>query len=497
MSWIGKIMSWQISRESEDTSNLVDSENLGCLESQDYVIESNSVVMKEKKISDITLSQASWIGSLMPMLALPGGFVGGSMIEKIGRKATIEFSAVPFATAGLLIALAPRIEMIYLGRMLQGFSIGALSVAIAIYLAETTHNSVRGTLAMLPAVFGCLGILLCYALGTFIGWRPLSAVSSLLGFVFFIFAHFLPQSPHWLITKGRRDEAYEVLTSLRRQRFNVHEEIMSIEISTTVDRTSCNYGSLIEPRNVKSLGICILLMLFQQLCGINAVIFYSASIFKDAGSTLDENVSSIIIGVVNLVSSTLAAVFIDRVGRRPLLITSCLIMSLSLLSLGGYFYLKENDPVNMARVGWIPLLLLMIIVGSFALGLGPVPWLLMSEIFSSDVRASASAVAVAVNWSCVFAVTKVFPTLVAKFGSYLMFWSFAVVCSFGCFIIVLIVPETKGKTLEEIQNELNTDLSGTDSRDVTASQTVNESSSNGHINQVIVSECDNLSLESD
>ncbi|KAK2703228.1 hypothetical protein QYM36_018253 [Artemia franciscana] len=480
MSWIGKIMSWQISRESEDTSNLVDSENLGCLESQDYVIESNSVVMKEKKISDITLSQvltavvvsigtfmmsyglaytspalismsenstyfpvtseeASWIGSLMPMLALPGGFVGGSMIEKIGRKATIEFSAVPFAT----------------------------------------------------------GILLCYALGTFIGWRPLSAVSSLLGFVFFIFAHFLPQSPHWLITKGRRDEAYEVLTSLRRQRFNVHEEIMSIEISTTVDRTSCNYGSLIEPRNVKSLGICILLMLFQQLCGINAVIFYSASIFKDAGSTLDENVSSIIIGVVNLVSSTLAAVFIDRVGRRPLLITSCLIMSLSLLSLGGYFYLKENDPVNMARVGWIPLLLLMIIVGSFALGLGPVPWLLMSEIFSSDVRASASAVAVAVNWSCVFAVTKVFPTLVAKFGSYLMFWSFAVVCSFGCFIIVLIVPETKGKTLEEIQNELNTDLSGTDSRDVTASQTVNESSSNGHINQVIVSECDNLSLESD
>lgn len=197
--------------------------------------------------------------------------------------------------------------------------------------------------------------------------------------------------------------------------------------------------------------ICSLgLMLFQQFSGINAVIFYTNNIFRSAGSDIDPVIATIIVGVVQTVATVISSMLLDKAGRRILLIQSCIIMGICLIVLGIYFKLKD-DGVDVASLGWLPLLCLVLFIISFSLGFGPIPWMMMAELFPVEFRGAASGIAVVFNWCLVFIVTMCFPLMKDAIGIYSCFWFFAGFMIICFFFVIFLIPETKGKSVSQIQ----------------------------------------------
>lgn len=191
-------------------------------------------------------------------------------------------------------------------------------------------------------------------------------------------------------------------------------------------------------------------MFFQQFSGINAVIFYTVTIFKSAGSTMDPQVSSIIVGVVQVLVTFAAAVLVERAGRKILLVQSSAIMCLCLTVLGIYFHLKDHDH-NVSAIGWLPLFSMVMFIVSFSLGYGPIPWMIMGELLAPEVKGIATALTVLFNWTAVFIVTKSFPILIELVGSDCTFWIFAIIMALGTFYGIVALFETKGKSNAQIQ----------------------------------------------
>ncbi|XP_055389753.1 facilitated trehalose transporter Tret1-like [Condylostylus longicornis] len=405
---------------------------------------------------DVTLQQASWIGGLMPLAGLAGGIAGGPLIEYFGRKTTILGTAVPFIVSWLLIACAVNVYMVFSGRILAGFCVGIASLSLPVYLGETVQPEVRGTLGLLPTAFGNIGILICFIAGTYLNWSYLAFLGGALPIPFLILMFVIPETPRWYIDQGREDRARKALYWLRDKKTDIEPELKSIIRSNEdAERSSSSNAcsQLLKRKNLKPLLISLGLMFFQQLSGINAVIFYTVQIFKDAGSTIDENLCTIIVGCVNFVATFIATIFIDRLGRKILLYVSDIAMIVTLFTLGTYFYCKELD-FDLSNFGWIPLASFVIFVLGFSLGFGPIPWLMMGEILPAKIRGPAASVATAFNWACTFIVTKTFQDLIDLIGTYGAFWLFGAICVVGFFFIINWVPETQGKSLEDIERKL-------------------------------------------
>ena len=207
--------------------------------------------------------------------------------------------------------------------------------------------------------------------------------------------------------------------------------------------------------------ISLCLMLFQQLSGINAVIFYSVSIFKMANTSLDSNLCSVVIGSVNICSTFIANLLIDKLGRKALLMISTILIILSLIPLGVYFYMMEvlakQDKTGewgatVADLGWLPLACVMSYVVAFSLGWGPIPWLFVGEGIPNKVRGPGGSLVTVTNWFCGFLVTKVFPGMIVAFGAYGVFFMFAFIMFLALLFTIFLFPEIRGKTLEEIED---------------------------------------------
>jgi len=197
-------------------------------------------------------------------------------------------------------------------------------------------------------------------------------------------------------------------------------------------------------------------MALQQLCGINPVIFYTVYIFETAGTTLDKHLCAIIVGTANFASTIAANLVIDKVGRKVLLIISDVLMAASLVVLATFFYLKEEPEFGFLTqdFGWVPLVSFIVFVSSFSLGLGPVPWIMTAEIFPMRIRAFAVGITTAFHWILTFGIIKVFPSFVTNFGSHTAFYLCAGICVVGLYFIVRKVPETRGRSLEQIERKL-------------------------------------------
>ncbi|GLH14423.1 facilitated trehalose transporter Tret1-2 homolog [Gryllus bimaculatus] len=425
----------------------------------------------------VTPSQGSWVGSLMPAAALFGGMAGGFLIEWLGRKTTILATAPPSAIAWLLIFGASNVGMLYAGRILSGFCVGVTSLSLPVYMGETIQPEVRGMLGLISTTLGNIGILLCFVLGKFLDWRYLAMMGALCSLPYGLCTMFAPETPHWYLSKGRRGDAETALRWLRGGAgADVAQELRATEqglgkgaeaaIGLPRSVTSINLQAQAAPSdksglallftrdNMRPVGVALGLMLFQQFSGINAVIFYTVKIFQDAGSTIDEFVSTMVVGAVNLGAVVLATALIDRLGRRVLLAASAAAMALALATLGTFFYLSTCPDVDVSGFGWLPLVSFVIFVVGFSVGFGPIPWLMMGEILPPDIRGPAASLATAVNWSCTFMVTKMFADVVEGVGSHAAFWGFCAVCV-GAFVFVwACVPETRGRTLADIQRRM-------------------------------------------
>nr|WEY18729.1 trehalose transporter 1 [Bactericera cockerelli] len=405
-----------------------------------------------------TEEEASWIGSLMPLSALFGGMAGGPLIESLGRRTTILSTGLPFVLSFLLIALANGVPMILAGRCIAGFCVGIASLALPVYLGETVQPEVRGTLGLLPTFLGNIGILACFVAGTFLNWYKLAFMGACIPIPFIICMFLIPETPRWYIGRNKQKQARKALQWLRGDDADISREFAEIEKMNNDgnegdDESSTGCSEVFKAMYMRPLLISIGLMFFQQMSGINAVIFYTVKIFKDAGSTIDENYCTIIVGVVNLLSTLIATAFIDRLGRKILLYISSTAMFITLATLGTFFYYKSLG-YDVSTLGWLPLLSFVIYVIGFSIGFGSIPWLMMGEILPAKIRGSAASLATAFNWTCTFVVTKTFNDMTALLGTHGAFWLFGVICLIGLFFVIIFVPETQGKSLEDIERNL-------------------------------------------
>ncbi|XP_072752944.1 facilitated trehalose transporter Tret1 isoform X2 [Anoplolepis gracilipes] len=405
---------------------------------------------------EVTTQMSMWIGSIMPLSALFGGIAGGPLIEYIGRRNTILATAFPFIGAWVLISMAENVPMVLVGRALCGFGVGVASLALPVYLGETIQADVRGTLGLMPTAFGNTGILLCFTAGMYLDWRNLALLGASLPIPFLILMFTIPETPRWHISKGKSKMARKSLQWLRGKTADITEELSMIEkihqeyLEIERNSSQSTFSELMKRNNLKPLLISLGLMLFQQMSGINAVIFYTVQIFKDAGSTIDENLSTIIIGIVNFIATFVAAAVIDRLGRKMLMYISAVSMAVTLFALGGFFYAKSLD-MDVDAFGWLPLVSLIVYVIGFSLGFGPIPWLMMGEILPAKIRGSAASIATGFNWTCTFIVTKTFQDVIQLIGAHGTFWLFGAIVTAGLVFVIVSVPETSGRSLEEIE----------------------------------------------
>ncbi|XP_046383720.1 facilitated trehalose transporter Tret1-like [Ischnura elegans] len=404
--------------------------------------------------------EGSWVGALLPLGAIFGALPSGSLADRVGRKMLLLFMAVPFVISWLMLALAKSVGVLYAARFISGLVTGASCVVAPMYIAEIAEDSVRGTLSALFQLLTTMGILVVYLLGLAENYVALSWTCFTFPIVFCAAFFWMPETPKCLLGKGKREEARKSLAWLR-GRQDVGSELANIQALVEEEAAASkntSWRDIIASRaNRKAFVICLGIMVFQQLSGVNAVIFYTGTIFQAAGSGLPPTVSPVIVGVVQTVFTTVAAGLVDRAGRRVLLILSSVVMSICLAALGAYFKIRGPglEPSDAAKaIGWLPLVSLAVFIIVFSLGFGPIPWALIGEFFAPNVKGIASGVAVGTNWVLAFIVTLTFASLQESIGSDATFWMFAGFNAAAASFVIFFLPETKGKSLEQIQKEL-------------------------------------------
>ncbi|CAG9581335.1 unnamed protein product [Danaus chrysippus] len=412
------------------------------------------VTMENSTSISVTEEQASWVGGLMPLAALAGGVLGGPLVDYIGRRKTILLTAVPFFVGWILIATARIVHLVLIGRAICGLCVGIGSLAFPVYLGETIQPEVRGTLGLFPTAIGNIGILICYTAGKYLDWSQLAYLGASLPIPFLILMFMIPETPRWYILRGRNEEARKALQWLRGKNTKIDNEMRDIALSDAEVGSDLKFKEILKMKYMKSILIALGLMLFQQLSGINAVIFYTVKIFNMSGSSVDGNLSTIIVGLVNFISTFLATALIDRAGRKILLYISSVTMTVTLIVLGTFFYVRDTLHMDVTNLGWLPLTSVMFYLLGFSLAFGPIPWLMMGEILPAKIRGGAASIITAFNWLCTFTVTKTFHNILVAIGPAGTFWLFGCICFVGLFFVIVFVPETRGKSLEQIENKM-------------------------------------------
>jgi sugar porter (SP) family MFS transporter len=385
--------------------------------------------------------------------ALVGAIAAGWLADAIGRRATNIVAGLLFVLASAASAFAPDVAMLVAGRFLVGCGIGLSSVAAPMYIAEVAPPEIRGRLVSGFQLAITIGILVAFLVGEAFAashaWRWMLGLAVFPGALLALGMLPLPQSPRWLVKRGREAEARDVLARLRGEPGAARE---LAEIRDGLAREGGGSWRDLLGREARApLVVGIGLAVFQQVTGINAVIYYAPQIFESAGFASDAVAlaATIGIGVVNVAATFIAIGLVDRVGRKPLLLAGVAGMVVSLAVLGLAF--REAQPGAGGNVlGLITVACLMAYIVFFAFSLGPIVWLMISEIFPYRVRGPAIAVSTAANWAANFLVASSFPALRADFGSSVTFFVYAALGVATIAFVAAKVPETKGRTLEEI-----------------------------------------------
>ncbi len=382
--------------------------------------------------------------------AVLGAIAGGFLADRLGRRRSIILAGIIFSLSALGTAVAPSVGALIAGRIVVGLAIGAASFISPMYMSEVSPPRVRGSLVSLNQLAITVGIVIAYLVdyafsGTG-GWRYMFALAMIPSAILVIAMWRMPDSPRWLMSRNAVDKAREVLRRIRGTS-DVGDEVNRIQVS--LDKQSGGAKDLLHPTLRMALVVGMGLAIFQQITGINTVIYYSPTIFQFAGfKTAGFSILATVgVGLVNVLFTIVAIRLLDRVGRRPLLLIGVAGQVVGLAILGIAFQLHQLANV----IGYIAILSLAIYIGSFAIGLGPAFWLLISEIYPQKVRGAAMSIATVTNWALNLIVAVTFLSLVQALGRPATFWLYGVIGIAAWIFIYRIVPETKGKSLEEIE----------------------------------------------
>ncbi len=404
-------------------------------------------IRQDFALSDFTVGL---VVSAVLIGAVIGAAIGGDVSDHFGRRKVIIAAAVIFALGAVGTATVPDVSLLILGRIAVGVAIGIASEVTPLYISEMSPSSMRGSLVSLNQLAITIGIVVSYlvdfSLSVFQGWRYMLVLAAVPAVILGIGMLPLPDTPRWLINHNEADKARKVLKRIR-GKDDVEGEVK--EIQDGLKKQQGGRAELFNPLVKPALIIGVSLAIFQQVTGINTVIYYAPTIFQFAGITSASSaiLATVAVGVVNVILTIVAILLLDRVGRRPLLLIGLAGMSLSLTLLGAVFFL----PSLLSSLGDLAVIGLMLYVGSFAIGLGPVFWLLISEIYPLRVRGLAMSIASEANWGSNLIIALTFLTLVQLLGRSGTFWLYALVGVGAWVFAFLLVPETKGKTLEEIE----------------------------------------------
>ncbi|MFO1306446.1 MAG: sugar porter family MFS transporter [Burkholderiales bacterium] len=409
-------------------------------------------LQREFKLSPLMIGVVtSWV----TLGAAAGSLAGGEIADRLGRRKAMLAAAALFAAGAAVEALAPDVPILVAGRLIVGFGVGVAAVAAPLYAAELAPSEQRGRFVSAYQLAITIGIFLAYLVDQALAddgrWRMMLGASAVPAILLFIAILPAVESSRWLVRMGDIDGAR---ANIKRARPWVDPEVRlaSIQESLRDEPPNAAWSEVFARRWRKPLAIGIGLAVFQQITGINAVIYYSDRIFAAAGFSSPQAqtmATTWAIGAVNVVATLIAIAFIDKLGRRPLLLAGLAGMCASLVAVGLAFFSAGTGSMS-STAGVVTLVALVVFIVSFAFSLGPVVWTVINEIFPGQVRGRAVAVATAVNWGAAFLVSQFFLSLVGAIGEAGTFGVFAFFCVAGGAWVYRNVPETKGRSLEEI-----------------------------------------------
>ena len=418
----------------------------GILSSYNISVISGVLLFLEKDFI-MTLFDKQALVSVLLIGAMVGVFFSGILADYFGRKWTLITAAAFYLVSAIISVLAHSLEMIIVSRLLSGIGVGISSVVIPLYLAEVSPRKFRGGIVSLYQLAVTIGILVSYFVNYLLAgsqdWRISFGVGLIMTVVTSIGLFFIPESPRWLILHKYNEKAKKVLGLIGEE----EEEQVEIKRSVTKDekkKEHIHFRHLFQKKGLSlALTIGVLLSIFQQITGINAVIYYGPTIFRvvGLGSLSVELLATLGIGIINVIATIFAIWWIDKFGRRMMLMVGLAGMTLSLIALTLFM-----------DFGLIAVISLMSYVVFFAISLGPIVWVVVSEIFPMRFRGKAISIATFVNWFSNYLLAFSFLSLINLLGREYVFLLFAVISVIAFFFVYFFVPETKGKSLEEIQS---------------------------------------------
>jgi len=356
--------------------------------------------------------------------------------------------AIFFTISAILSAVAKSHPGLIIARFIGGLAVGISSVLSPMYIAEISPARIRGRLVSLNQFSIVFGILLTYLSNWLLvdigpnNWRWMFGVEAIPAGLFIFLLFYVPESPRWLAKHNFYDQALTILSKISGTE---QANLEVVEIKKALAGEEGTYRELIQPGLRRILIVAVILGFLSQVCGIDAVIYYAPQIFMQSGfeSASSAFFASVIVGIINFIFTLIALVYVDKFGRRPLLLFGLFGMTLSLL-IAGY-----TMRLNTAQ-GYLVLIPILTFIAFFAFSMGPIPWIFISEVFPNKIRGRAVSIATMALWISNFIVVQNFPWMVAKIGGG-SFYVFALVCFFTFLFVSFNMPETKGKTLEEIE----------------------------------------------
>lgn len=409
----------------------------------------------------------AWAMSSALLGCVVGAVMSGVISDRFGRKKPLLLSAFLFTLSALGTGWSNSYDAFIIYRIIGGLGIGLASALSPMYIAEVSPSAYRGRFVSLNQMTIVIGILSAQIVNLLIadnvpelatnefirsswngqlGWRWMFWAESIPAAAFFIFIFFVPESPRWLMKAGRSNEAYPTLKKIGGEGY-AKAEMKSIESTLSDVSEKMNLNALFQRKYKIVLMIGIVLAVFQQWSGINIIFNYADEIFKAAGYGVSDTLFNIVItGSVNLIFTLVAMFTVDKWGRKKLMLFGSIGLAMSYVLLGSAFYFQIK--------GIAVLSLVVIGIGIYAMSLAPITWVILSEIFPNRIRGAAMAMATFALWVACFVLTYTFPLLNKSLGAAGTFWVYALVCLAGFVFILLTLPETKGKSLEQIEKEL-------------------------------------------
>lgn len=387
--------------------------------------------------------------------AMAGNAIAGPLSDRFGRRRVLLGTALLFVMSSLLAASATSFPSFVAARIVGGLAVGGAILIAPVYIAEIAPADKRGGLVSLNQLMIVIGISASFFSNYFLldlgdhNWRYMLGVQMIPALLYFTLLWFVPESPRWLLLKGRDEAALAVLRRVAGEQ-QAQENMQQIQQSLAIKAVSRGFRGLLDPRVRRIMIVALGLAFFQQITGINAIFYYLPTIFAQAGDGVaDAFRQAVMVGVVNVAMTFVAIWLIDKLGRKPLLTIGIAGMALSLFAISWAFSQESYNArlVLIAIIGF---------VASFAISLGPVMWVLLSEIFPNEQRAAAISVAGFWNALVSATVTMIFPWALSTLGSGGTFLAFALFATAALSFVVLLVPETKGRTLEQLESDLMT-----------------------------------------